>query len=87
VASVAGGNISAGSGAERSPENERSTHYFWGLMHFALGDDAITEMQQTQPRDVFEICRSSSNRCCSTASPGLVAGEIPTTAAACRPSA
>ena len=37
-----------------TPENERSTHYFWGLMrNFALGDEAVTEMQQKLNRETF----------------------------------
>jgi vanillate O-demethylase monooxygenase subunit len=37
-----------------TPENEHSTHYFWGLVrNFALGDDAVTEMQQTLNRETF----------------------------------
>lgn len=37
-----------------TPENERSTHYFWGLMrNSALGDEAVTEMQQKLNRETF----------------------------------
>lgn len=54
-----------GSGEQRSaefhvlnaltPENEHSTHYFWGLMrNFALGDDAVTETQQRLNRETFQ---------------------------------
>lgn len=54
----------AGSGDDRvaefyvlnalTPENEKSTHYFWGLVrNFALDDEAMTETQQTLNRETF----------------------------------
>ncbi len=37
-----------------TPETERSTHYFWGLVrNFALGDDTVTETQQRLNRETF----------------------------------
>ena len=37
-----------------TPENERSTHYFWGLArNFALDDKSVTETQQTLNRETF----------------------------------
>ena len=37
-----------------TPENARSTHYFWGLVrNFALGDEAVTQMQQRLNRETF----------------------------------
>lgn len=37
-----------------TPENERSTHYFWGLVrNFVLDDEAVTETQQKLNRETF----------------------------------
>lgn len=37
-----------------TPENERSTHYFWGLVrNFALDDDSVTDTQQQLNRETF----------------------------------
>ena len=37
-----------------TPENERSTHYFWGLVrNFAIDDDQATETQQQLNRETF----------------------------------
>lgn len=37
-----------------TPESERSTHYFWGLVrNFAIDDEAVTETQQRLNRETF----------------------------------
>lgn len=37
-----------------TPETERSTHYFWGLVrNFAIDDDAVTDTQQNLNRATF----------------------------------
>ncbi len=37
-----------------TPENENSTHYFWGLVrNFATGDPSVTDVQQQLNRDTF----------------------------------
>lgn len=37
-----------------TPENERATHYFWGLVrNFAIDDESVTETQQRLNRETF----------------------------------
>ena len=37
-----------------TPKNEKSTHYFWGLMrNFSIDDPAVTELQQKLNRETF----------------------------------
>lgn len=37
-----------------TPENEKSTHYFWGLVrNFGVKDDAVTQMQLSLNRETF----------------------------------
>jgi phenylpropionate dioxygenase-like ring-hydroxylating dioxygenase large terminal subunit len=37
-----------------TPENEGSTHYFWGLVrNFAIDDDSVTETQLRLNRETF----------------------------------
>ena len=37
-----------------TPRNEKSTHYFWGLVrNFSIDDPAVTELQQKLNRETF----------------------------------
>ena len=37
-----------------TPKNEKSTHYFWGLVrNFSIDDPAVTELQQKLNRETF----------------------------------